>query len=220
MQIVTAAGVHLEVRRLERRVLDAFAFQHPAPVPPEKEVILFGGFKDTIPDVDNAEYKQECIAYALLLFNDQLDIITDGVTVLDAFAKFPLYLELLALGLLEVDNARDFLQFVALRDDADVAAVIDGIMYLSTTTERGIQEARQAFGATWGGLALENVHVPRSPARFSRYYEDRTAAQFAHYAWDIFSALSGPEQSVIVAHYRTYTRLNYLSEEWAQRKTK
>lgn len=218
IDLVTSSGVHLTVNAIARGVLDSFAMQHPAPVPPDKEVTLFGGFKDTIPDTADPDYLAAIAAYALAFAADQLELVCSAVAVHADYTAFEQYGELLALGVIRPNSKRDFLKFVALAEDADVQAVVDALFYLSTTAERGIEEAQGLFNITWSSLDLENVHVPHSPARFARYFEDRQAATFAHYTWGAFCELSGPEQSAIVAHYRSSQRLGYLLEDWASHK--
>lgn len=217
--LITSSGVHLEVTRIDRRVLDAFQRQHPLPIPPEKEITLYGGFKDTVPDEDDPGYQNELIKYTLAFAEDQIAVISDGIEILDSFDSFAHYRELVALDIILPDDKQEFLRHVALATDADIAMVIDAILYLSTVTEQGIAETQAQFVVTWSGLDLSNVHVPRSPARFSRYYEDREAAQWANYTWQKFIELTGPEQSAVVAHYRTAQRLAYLIQDWSMKRS-
>ena len=214
----TSSGVVLTIQAIDRRVLDAFQLQHPLPVPPTKEVTLYGGFKDTIEDVDDPEYLHALTVYRLALATDQIAALLPGIQVVGEYADYPLYGELVDIGIITPDNKLDFINHVALTSDTDIDAVVGEVLYLSTTTERGITEARTLFSATWYSLPLENVKTKHTPAGFSRYYEDREAARFGFYNWDAFCALPGPEQSAVVAHFRTARTLEYHNANWRTNK--
>jgi len=217
--LVTSSGVHLEVKRIDRRVLDTFQRQHPPPVPPEKEVTLYGGFKDTVADENDPEYQYRLIQYNLAFAEDQVGIIYAGIEIDGDFSENATYRELVEAGVIAPDDQLDFVRYVALATDIDVIMVVEEILYLSTVTERGIAEAQAHFSVTWSNLDIGNIHIPRTPARFSRHYEDREAAQWGNYTWENFCVLAGPEQSAVVAHYRTAQRLAYLVQDWSIKRS-
>lgn len=53
--------------------------------------------------------------------------------------------------------------------------------------------------------------IPKSPFQAkSEWYFFRKAAQYSNYAWEAFLALSGPEQSEVVAFYWAETAQNAI----------
>ena len=221
----TSSGVELNVQRIDRRVIDEFTRRNPLPEPPTKEVTLYGGFIDTVEDYDDEEYLAAMLLYRMTLAEDQLDILADVITVLGPYGlplhdygEYPLYQEKVALDIIPPNSKVAFLRHVALQTDADMDMVIGEILYLSTTTERGIEEAEQMFAATWSEMPLSRLHTKRTPGSYSRYYEDREAARFAHYNWGAFCELDGPEQSAVIAHYRTTLTLEYHNANWRNKK--
>lgn len=207
----TKNGLDLLLLRVARRRLDDFARRYPPPQPPVKVVTVYGGIEDEIPDLDAPEYLDALGNWSLHLADLQFDVIADGIEIAVRPREHPAYRELLNLGIATGKNAkREFLRFVALADNDDMREVIQDIYYLSTTTERGIEEAYTLFNATWANKDIRGWYVKRSKAEYSRYYEDRSVATWAHYRWDEFCALPGFEQSVFVAQYRLHNRIEWL----------
>ena len=89
-------------------------------------------------------------------------------------------------------------------------AIVAGVFYESTVTQRGVDEAARSFGVTWYGNPVDPNKGPKSPAMYLSPYGDRRAAQDAGYKWSEFIELSGPEQSTEVAYHRLSNRLEWL----------
>jgi hypothetical protein len=209
MEYATTAGMRLEVGRIPRQKIDNFIGGRPLPEPPTRTTEVFGGDTEEVPILDDPGYRRALLDYYITFGHDQVDLIADAVQIIGDVPLAELE-ELRELGLAEGDGHADLLRHVVLGSDDDLAAVVELVMYQSTVTERGIAEAAQAFNVTWMEKPVLQWGIPGSYGRHGAPFEARKAAQFSRYNWHDFCALSGPEQSAIVAFYRLSTRLEWL----------
>lgn len=208
MIYTTHNGVRLEITSIPRKDIDNFFQSHPYPEPPKREAIVIGGLKELVDDYDSPEYNKAVFAYNLKVAKEQMSLLVDGIKILDNWQEMPGFLELVQAGIAK-HKRQDFLTFYALNDN-DISNVIDEIMYLSTVTERGIQEASKMFNVKWYSDDVMAWGVRNTPASFSSLFEQREAANYEHISWQEFTTLSGKEQSAIVAHRRLKMRLESL----------
>lgn len=220
--VTTSTGIELNIKGISRKVIDAFLLYRPPPLPPEKEIEIYGGFKEKISDYDDPTYKREYEQYVTALARDQFSIIAIAVTFDFDPRKNAAFIELVQVGVIELSSTRqarlDFLRFVAMGQTEDSALIMNEMLYLSTVTQKGIDEAADLFNVTWYGKRVELFGVPKANARFGQQFEDREAARFAGIPWEDFAVLPGPEQSAIVAHYRLSNRLDWLQAQERKRK--
>jgi len=208
----TRSGVRLEIGRIPRRLIDEFARDHPRPDPPLKQVEaeVFGqarnpGIREEAPDPTDPEYLLEMQRYYLEVGYAQIDLIIDGVTILDEVGT-PDELEFLGFG----DDKGELLRSLILDNQEDLGAVVAGVLYESTVTQQGIDEAARQFGVSWYANPVDPNKGPKTPAMYLAPFGDRKAARDAGYKWSEFIELSGPEQSAIVAFHRLDNRLAWL----------
>lgn len=207
----TISGVNIQIGRIDRRKLDSLIINYPPPKPPLKQVEAWGGIIEEIEDENDAEYVRESLAYRLSLGQNQFDIFAKAIKINDdlQWINDKRLSELIETGIAK-RSSKDYLKYVLLESKKDLQVVIDGILYLSTVTDRGIREAKQLFDVTWYKQNIEAFRIKTTPGRYSRLFEDREASRFAQYSWNDFCSLWGYEQSAIVAHYRLKMRLDYL----------
>lgn len=205
----TSQGVTLEIGRLPRAVLDDFAIAHPVPQPPTRELEVFGGVIEHVEDPDAPEYKVALVEYYTTVASAQLRVFEPAIKAPVGWWNDTKFLALHRSGIISELTLTNFLYHVALNDD-DLKEVVQTIFYKSTTTETAIYEAAQAFNVTWHKQPVEAWRIQKTPGGYSRLMEDREAARFAMHTWQSFAALTGTEQSAIVAHYRQMMRLEYL----------
>ena len=223
-KVETSAGITLSVSGISRKVLDAFLHYRTPPEPPLKIVKAYKGFEEQVPDYDDPQYQEAYIHYVTAIAMDRFNIVINAVTFDIQPMEHPVYLKLreagIATGNTEQDIKSEFIRFVALDKIKDIAVVMDEILYLSTVTQRGIDEASDRYNVTWLGKRVEAFGVPKSKATYLQPYEDRDAAMEYHVPWEQFIQLSGSEQSAIVAHYRIRRRLAWLDSQDRQSKVR
>lgn len=217
MRYKTTQGVEVEIGRLPRKAIDDFVLHRPPPMPPVREVVAFGGVKETLEYPDDPAYQRELALYYLALGREQLELLAPAITVLSDWKADERYIEMRGASIIPTDTYADYLRYVALDSD-DFRVVVDEIFYLSTTTDRGVEEATEQFNVTWNGAPLDAWRITKTPGKFSRLFEDREAALFGGHTWQSFIELTGPEQSAIVAHRRQRIRLDNLMQQ--ERATK
>lgn len=213
MRLVTAANVTLDVGRIERRVVDQYIAQNPPPDPPQIEVSVLGGVTELVDDLDNPAFRSRLAAYNLRMARDEFQMIAAAVTVISPanWEEAPDVMELADLGLV-IRNITDYLRYIALSEPEDLTHVIEEVLYQSTVTPRGIAEAERTFSIIYRGTELSHYPNPPGDMRISALYQARLAATEQHYRWEQFCALSGPEQSAIVAQYQCSMKLQWLSQ--------
>jgi|OM-RGC.v1.014789237 hypothetical protein len=204
---VTATGYELEIGRLGREEIDGFLARDPPPEPPEREVEVFGGDVELVPDRKDPDYQAALADWQRRVFVDETALIAGAVRV-GAAPEGDVEALVEALGF-EPDEV-DVLRFAALTDEGDRERVVDEVMYLSTVTPRGIAEAAERFGVEWAGKPVLEYRLGGSPAEYTQRFEDWMAATEARMSWSEFCALSGPKQSEVVAFWRLRMRLDYL----------
>ena len=221
-KVVTSAGFELTVIGISRKALDAFLLYRKRPVPPLKTVKAYKGFEEHIPDYDDAGYQEEYNAYVTAIAMDRFSLVIAAVTFdFNPFEReeFKTLVDAGIVSITTEDQARsDFVQFVALSAMTDIVLVMNEILYLSTVTERGIQEAGDAFDVTWLGKRIESWGVPGSKVKFTNHYEDRETACVYGLSWNEFCNLTGPEQSAFVAHNRIKNRIAWLMQRDSRTK--
>lgn len=194
-------GMQLEIERIPRQTIDDFAISNPKPIPPLRKADVWGDPDAQIPDTKNPDYVRELAQYYIEIACDSVELIADAVmfknqSVIDEMKSAKLVktetgiVELIRFGL----------------EEQDQVAIVDCVMWQSTVTERGIERAAQAFNVTWNDRLVTGA-VRKGEVLQSGLFEDRTAAQWAHYKWHEFCALWGYEQSEVVAHRRIMATL-------------
>jgi len=205
----TKNGVRLEIGRIPRQEIDRFVAAHPMPEPPTRKQAAFGGIEEDVPVLDDPGFQRAMMDYYVKMGHDQVDLIAGAVEIVgDIEALLVEADELREIGVIE-DEA-DLLRHLILGNTDDLAAVVGEVFYLSTVTERGIDEAKRMFNVTWAGQGVETWHVAGTPGRYGQAFEDRLAAKFGGYNWGEFCELGGPQQSAAVAFYRLSNRLEAL----------
>ena len=216
-------GTRLEIGRVPRHLIDRFIGDNPEPEPPmvkasELGVEVWGDDDEELPNHDDATYLAALIAWRVDMAHTQIDLIAPAVSVpenTEAAALAELE-EMRAAHLVEGNGKSALLQSVIVPADADLNAVVELVMYNSTVTLRGIDEAARRFGVKKNGHYVTVFGKGKGNTRANSEFNDRAAAQWAGYRWVGFCELPGPEQSAIVTHYRLNGRL----EEMAARGVK
>ena len=206
----TKNGVRLEIGRIPRQEIDRFVAAHPMPEPPMRKQAAFGGIEEDVPILDDPGFQRAMVDYYVEMGHDQVDLIAGAVKMADGSYEALLVEgdELREIGV--VEDEADLLRYIILGNTDDLATVVGEAFYLSTVTERGIDEAKRMFNVTWAGQGVETWHVAGTPGQYGQMFQDRLAAKFGGYNWGEFCELSGPEQSAAVAFYRLSNRLEAL----------
>jgi hypothetical protein len=179
-----------------------------------RDVPIFGGMTEQVEDREDPAYQRQYRAWLLKIRDHQIRVIALGVKVIDPedWQEHPDFVDLCRLNVTD-GSLGSFLRFVALQDEQDAERVLLDLMYHSTTTERGVQEALNTYDATWANVPVMRLRVPRLPCSYSSVFEAREAARFGQMAWSEFCDLPGPQQSAILAHYRVSMRIQALSAQ-------
>jgi len=202
-------GVILALNRVPRRELDALFVQLPQPTPPIKQRPVWGGIEEEYFDHKDATYQDEYTRWLILISDKQLAVMAQGITLSINPNDDLTYNEIkVALGLVGNDKL-DYLRYVAL-NERDFQAVTEAILYMSTVTQKAIDEAVKVFAVEWNSQPLDSWSVKKSMGKYSQFFEHRQVARFTGSSWEEFCALSGPEQSANVAYYRLSNRLEWL----------
>jgi len=214
MEYVTSRGLRLEVGRVPRERIDAFNIEHPPPEPPTREVETFGGIMEDVPVLDDPGYMRAMYDYYIDAGRAQIELVADAVEVSDLERYQSELQELRTIGIVDGDeDGKAALLYHVLLNDAELADVVELVLYQSTVTQRGIREAEEAFSVTWAGKPVTAWRVPGTPGRVGRLFEDRQAARLNGYTWRDFRRLPGPEQSACVALIRIGNRLEWLRQQ-------
>ena len=215
MFYTTKQGIKLEVVKIHRSLIDEKSGMVVEPIPPTKEVEIFGGFVEEIPILDDEDYLNDLNDYYLLVYNNYKNILVDGVRIISGLEEFPDLKELKKM----MGNTHVYL-YTVFADDDDTTKIIEKIFYLSTVTQKGIEQATRNFDVQFLNKPISAYKTPSIPALYSGLFRDRKASKDAGYKWDEFCALSGKEQSLIVAHYQLESTLDYIVQKWAQENLK
>jgi len=210
---VTRDGVRLKIGRIDRRVIDAFSASNPEPSPPtiEVEVEVFGEGTQRISKEDRRDpkYIKACELHYLNLFGKQLDIISDAVTVLDPPPPYEIE-AIYRAGIVRGNLHADTLKHVVLADARDAIEVSRIVIYNSTVTDDGINEAKARFSVKLHGVSIDAHAAPMLPISYTTLYESIKAAHFSRMSWAAFCELTGPEQSELVAFMQTESKMKCL----------
>ena len=209
----SSAGVTLEILRVPRSLIDAYARDNPTPEPPTIEVQVFGGVKEKMDDFKDPGYLAELTIYHLRMARLMFDLIVQAVNIINPDWRADSRIaDMASLGI-PIDSTHDYLRYIALAEQSDLTYVMEEALYLSTVTDRGIQEARQAFNIEWQGIPIDRQRNPPGKLSASSVYQSRVAASSLGYIWEQFCKLSGPDQSAIVAQYQCALKIEYLASE-------
>lgn len=219
MRYITSAGVVLEIVRIDRRVIDRYSVSQPAPQPPVREVVVLGGGVEEVPVLDDPDYQAAMQEYRVSMALEQLNILAHSVLIVEPadWRRDPRVLEMHDLGI-STDSTIEYLQNIALGSRDDLVSVVEETLYLSTVTERGLDEAYAAFDARWKGIPLEQYRITGGDARMSAVLQARLAATEQHLSWQEFCSLTGPEQSEVVAQYAILAKIKWLADREASNK--
>lgn len=218
-ELTTSTGYRLTVGRIPRERIDAFLRARPEPEPPVRQVEAFGGVVEEVPVLDDPAYVAALQAHRLELGMAQLELIVDAVEIEGTGWEHELS-ELYALSLAGDDPKADVLRYIVLGNDEDFARVVEEVLYNSTVTMRGLEEAAARFNVTWMGQRVPVVSPPGGQGQAASAFGDRQAAKFSLLTWGEFCALPGPEQSAAVAFYRLSTGLEERAAKYQQSKQK
>ena len=207
MDFLTGSGARLKLRRISREILDDYSQTRPLPQPPTRKVTVWGGVEEEIECPDDPDYQIELSAYLLEVAYDQTTMLLPAIEILTDWQTDADFLEMVECDAAEFCE-RDWLMHRLTA--SEWREVVGEIFYLSTVTERGIDEASLVFNVSWNGKPVEAWRVRKLPAKHSALFEARNAAQWGGYKWGEFCALPGKEQSAIVAHKRINDRLDAL----------
>jgi len=213
MHYRTTTGVLLLLKQIPRRVIDNYAAAHQIPEPPTKMVQVFGGSVEHVPDTDNPAYQSDLALYYLNMADSELDVLAGGITVLEParWENDPRIEEIQSLGI-PVKTITDYLRYIALTNE-DMQAVAEKILYMSTVTRQGIEDAEARLKIEWGNAPLDRYRDPPSQLKASLLFTSREAAREYGYTWQQFCELTGPEQSAVVAQYQCSSKIQWLQSE-------
>ena len=209
----TSSGVTLEILRIHRSLIDAYARDNPAPEPPTIEVRVFGGVTEKVADLSNPDYLVAMTFYRLKMAQLEFDLVVRAVNIVEPDWELDSRItDLTSLGF-RMTTKHSYLRYVALAENDDLARVMGEVLYLSTVSDRGILEAQRAFGIQWQRIDLEKHRSPPGKLRASPLYQSRVAASSLGYTWEQFCELSGPEQSTLFTQYQCGLKIEYLVSE-------
>ena len=206
----TTTGYLVTVGRVDRRIIDARRREPPRP--PTIRVEAWGEAEgELVPDYRDPGYLAEMRTFHLELLDGQLDMIA-GVIEYSPPVEEGWADELVELGTFNEPTEANALRFEVLADSADASRAVEEVLYNSTVTRRGLDEAVARYGVTWrsGRISLD---ARGGDVKAYPEFEHRRAAINAHYAWDAFCALPGPEQSAIVAHYKLEAKIEWTASQ-------
>ena len=204
--------------RISRREIDTFAGDRPIPKPPVKSaselgIQVFGGEKaeaeEMLPIWDDPEFLADVMKYRIRMFDEELDLVASAITLLDdldPIAAKPLE----DAGLLRPGNVADALRYVVLQNDAEIAKLVETVLYNSTITPRGLREAEDKLDVQWDNVQLKVAGGGEKRSMASAVFNGRKAAQAANMSWNEFCDLTGPEQSEEMAFFILNSRLECL----------
>lgn len=216
IEYTTDSGARLKISRVSRQIIDEFLVSNPMPEPPTEAVAAWGDIEEELPILDDPEYQERLVAYYLNMAREQVNLIAPAISIENWSDEMQAELaDLEAIGVTSGNQQVDYLRFIATSNERELAAVIAMVLYNSTVTRRGIAEAERAFNVTWNDKPVLAWNIPGTPGRQGDIYSAREAARFAGLTWGTFSAMWGPEQSAVVAHYQIRERLAWLmSKQW------
>jgi hypothetical protein len=208
-------GTELEIGRIPRQQIDKFIAGNPQPEPPERlaseiGIDVWGDPDAMVVDRSDAEYQAQFQMWQVAFGEELLEFIAEAVQIPESVidnAERELA-ELSELGICDFSTAA-ILRFILCNQD-DLASVVSLVLYESTVTARGLQEAQKLYNVRWNGKQLSVISKPSGNATASGVFSDRISAERAHCKWTEFCELPGPEQSAIVALHRLQNRLEYL----------
>jgi len=206
MRYVTRDGIALEVGQVDRRRLDAVSL--PAPTPPTRTVETWGGVSEQVPVYDDPGYRAALFNYHLRLGREILDVLAAGITLIDATVSVDKLAALEAVVGPQPHTATAILRYCIADDER--AQIVETLLYNSTVTQRGIEEAAERFAYKWRDKQLLTWVVPNSHGERGILGVAWRAAQRSGLAWAQFCLLSGPEQSATVAFWLLEDKLAYL----------
>ena len=206
MQFVTRDGLHIEVGRVRRELLDNINIAEPAP--PLRDVETWGGIVEKVPVLDDPHYRAELFDYRLRLWREQLNVIAEGLTLPESEQLTARLAELEEVVGAIPDKKIGFLRYFL--DDDDRTALVSEVLYQSTVTQRAIEEATVRFGYKWRGQSLLTWAIQTSYGERGKLAVEWKAAIRSGMTWAKFCELSGQEQSAHVAFWMLEDRLNYL----------
>jgi hypothetical protein len=172
-----------------------------------RNVETCGGVIEQVPVYDDPAYTRALRQWRINVWRDSLSVIAGGLNF-----DIPEHANLEALKQIGMGNATraDYLRFNVVSSDQE--ALVEAVYYLSTVTAQGIREAEARFGYTWRDKPLSAWTVGYSYGKRGALAVDYRAAMRSRLPWPEFCALTGPEQSEIVAFWNLEDRLNWLME--------
>lgn len=174
---------------------------------------MFGGVTEHIEDASDPEYVSRLMVYNLHMAQLEFGLIAQSVSIVDPdWRADPRIEEMNSIGM-NADTEQSYLRYIALTEIEDLIGVMREVQYLSTVTDRGMHEAMLAFGIEWQGVPLQKHKSPSGKLRASIYYQSRVAASSLGYTWEVFSELSGPMQSAVLAQHQCGLKIEYLASE-------
>ena len=206
MRYTTRDGITLEVGRVDRRRLDALNV--PAPTPPVRAVETWGGVVEHVPVEDDPVYQRELYRWQVHTFRAQLRVLATALTVDFTAAQQAQLAALAALEIADGDPVADYMRFML--SPHDQRMIIAEIFYQSTVSVRGISEALQLHNYTWRDRPVFDWPVNYTPGKRCDLGLQMHSALRSNLTWAQFCALSGPEQSELVAFWILEDRLAWL----------
>lgn len=216
MQFITSAGVKLSFVKIERQEIDDFRAEHPLPVPPQVEIEVWGG-TEMVPNLDDNDFLLNLADHMMSLHLEYSKLILPYVTAHSSNELRKVkkdFDEMIRMEVLDIEDNQElmFLAFGILSENDDLRNLVDEMLYHSTVTPRGIQEAIDRFKVSWGDLPVMSYRPPDGMASSTDLFEHRQAAKYSLVPWVDFCELSGPEQAEIVVFRRMELRLAWLRD--------
>ena len=198
----TANGDRVRLVRIPREVLDAVDLDIPEPEPPHvmKEDVF--GHMTKVYRYDDPDYQIALRQYKHDLLVSKEERIAQGIILENVTMRTVSLAEFLNASLLET------IAVLFLNKGIDI---VEEVLYLSTVTQRGIDEAVSRFNPTWNNLAFDKWSITsKVPISGTTYWEHHQAARFCGYTWEQFCALSGYRMSECVALMRIEHKMMHL----------
>ena len=94
---------------------------------------------------------------------------------------------------------------------------MEAVLYNSTVTPRGLQEAERKLNVQWDNVRIKVAGGGEKRSRASDVFNSRKAALAAGMTWNEFCELTGPEQSDEMAFFILNSRLECLMVQSRQK---
>lgn len=196
-------NITFNITRISRSKLDRI-FINKRPTPPTTTVVVFGDYEEESYLYTDPSYLEELRAYNSRVYSTEKSLFLNAISYDED--------ELLKIVDDELYALTGNLLLSALTDK-QVYKLFDEVVYISTVTRRGINEAYNILNVTKYEDDITKIVLPVTNIKYSQVYRDMLVAKEANISWKDFCELSGFEQSMLVAFHNLQNILKYLEEK-------